>query len=221
MVSDSDEGANPWIGSLSDGEPQDKTNLQLEKSVSANDTPQRLAFAVVYELPVGRGKAFGNSMGRVMDALVGGWKINSFVTLQTGQPLAVWENRNRLTDGRQRPNLSGHACSSLSAHEVVDGAGNYFNVDSFTHPADQFPGTSPRYIEDCRTPGIRNLDVGIGKQFHIREGMFAEVRGEFFNSLNTVRFAAPGKAFGSGAFGIIGSQANSPRHGQFGVRFVF
>ena len=221
MLSDSDEGANPWIGSLSDGEPQDKTNLQLEKSVSANDTPQRLAFAVVYELPVGRGKAFGNSMGRVMDALVGGWKINSFVTFQTGQPLAVWENRNRLTDGRQRPNLSGHACSSLSAHEVVDGAGNYFNVDSFSHPADQFPGSSPRYIEDCRTPGIRNLDVGIGKQFHIREGMFAEVRGEFFNSLNTVRFAAPGKAFGSGAFGIIGSQANSPRHGQFGVRFVF
>ena len=112
-------------------------------------------------------------MGRVMDALVGGWKINSFVTFQTGRPLAVWENRNRLTDGRQRPNLSGHACSS--------------------------PETSVQVVGN----------------------KFAEVRGEFFNSLNTVRFAAPGKAFGSGAFGIIGSQANSPRHGQFGVRFVF
>jgi hypothetical protein len=51
--------------------------------------------------------------------------------------------------------------------------------------------------------------------------MFVEVRGEFFNATNTVRFSAPNTSFGSSDFGTIHSQANSSRHGQIGARFVF
>jgi hypothetical protein len=104
---------------------------------------------------------------------------------------------------------------------VVNGAGLYFNLAAFSSPGDQLAGNSPRYLADCRVPGIHNLDQGISKSFTIREGMFVEVRGEFFNFLNTPRFGAPGHAFGSGSFGTINSQANAPRHGQFGARFVF
>jgi hypothetical protein len=51
--------------------------------------------------------------------------------------------------------------------------------------------------------------------------MYLEIRGDFFNALNTPRFAFPDTTFGSDTFGVINSQANSPRHGQFGLRFAF
>lgn len=221
MTSTSDEGANRWLGALSIGEPQDKNNLSAEQSLSANDTPHRLAVAVIYELPIGRNRMIGSNMNRVLDAVIGGWKLNSFVTLQSGQPLSLYMNRNRLSGGQQRPILTGNACSGLSPHDAVNGAGNYFNLSSLSSPADQMAGSAPRYLSGCRSDGIRNLDQGIAKSFTIREGMTLELRGEFFNALNTVRFSAPHSGFGSGSFGIITSQANKPRHGQFGIRFSF
>ena len=38
----------------------------------------------LYDLPFGRGKAFGGSMPRVADLIVGGWRLSSILTLQTG-----------------------------------------------------------------------------------------------------------------------------------------
>ena len=48
--------------------------------------------------------------------------------------------------------------------------------------------------------------------------MYVEVRGEFFNATNTVRFSPPNTSFGNSSFGTITGQANSSRHGQIGAR---
>ncbi len=39
---------------------------------------------MVYDLPVGRGKAFGGSMSRVADLLVGGWRLSNIFLWQSG-----------------------------------------------------------------------------------------------------------------------------------------
>jgi len=39
---------------------------------------------VLYDLPFGRGKMLGGSMPRVADLIVGGWRLSSILTLQTG-----------------------------------------------------------------------------------------------------------------------------------------
>ena len=39
----------------------------------------------VYELPFGKGKAFGSNAGRVMDGLIGGWEVDGIARLQSGQ----------------------------------------------------------------------------------------------------------------------------------------
>ena len=221
FISTSDEGANAWIGKLQGGAPQDLNNLAAEKSISANDTPHRLAFAVIYELPFGRGRLLGRNMNRGLDAVIGGWRVTTFTTLQTGQPIDVRTYSNHVTDGSQRPNLTGHPCSGASVDAVVDGRANYFNISAFSKPADQVDGSAPRYFSDCRVPGIHNLDFGIAKQFRISERMYVDARGEFFNFLNTPRFNYPGTSFGSGSFGTISSQVNGSRGGQIGFRFVF
>ena len=235
FLTDSDAGGNAWIGSLGFiGAPQDLTNLRAEKSVSANDTPQRLVVALVYELPVGRGKAFGRGMNRVVDGFVGGWRLNNFTTLQSGQPITIYEANSLLADGHQRPDVTGNPCSGANILDVVStslgGSQNadYFKYDLNTgnspvlsHAADQYPGSAPRYFSNCRSRGIKNTDFGISKRFTIREEMYIEARGDFFNFFNTPRFAPPTEAFGDPTFGEIFGQANNPRHGQIGIRFVF
>jgi hypothetical protein len=85
-------------------------------------------------------------------------------------------------------------------------------------------GDAPRYVATLRTDGIRNADVSFSKEFAIRESMKLQIRGEFFNFTNTVRFAAPNTAVPTdpsnpGSFGTTASDRNIPR--QFGLRFEF
>jgi hypothetical protein len=221
MTDDNSLGFNPWVGNLqSTGELQDLTNLKAEKSISGVDTPNRLAFAVSYELPVGRGKPLGKSMNRALDAAIGGWKINSFVTFQSGNPVGTHMDSGRLADGNQRPNVQGDV-RGADILTVVDGNGNFFNQSAFSDPGDQVPGNAPRYFADLRTQGIRNLDLSIFKAFEFRENMSLQLRAEFFNFSNTPRFGMPNTSFGSTDFGLITSQSNQSRHGQIGIRFVW
>jgi hypothetical protein len=227
FLTNSDAGGNAWIGSLGFvGAPQDLTNLRAEKSVSGNDTPQRLVFAVVYELPLGRGRPLGRNMNRLLDGVFGGWRANSFTTFQSGQPITLYESNNTVTDGHQRPNVTGNPCSGASILDVVSaslsgGTANYFNSSVLSDPAPEYPGSAPRYFSNCRVQGIRNTNLGISKRFIIKESMYVEARADLFNAFNTPRFGPPTEAFGDPTFGQIFSQANSPRHGQVGVRFVF
>lgn len=221
MTDDNSLGFNPWVGSLqATGELQDLTNLRAEKGVSGFETPHRLAFAVTYELPIGRGKPVGKSMSRPLDAVVGGWKTNAFVTFQSGTPLGIHMANNRLADGNQRPNISGNP-RGASIRDTVDGRGIYFNETAFSDPGDQTPGNAPRYFDNLRGDGINNVDFSFFKDFRFRETMYLQFRAEFFNFTNTPRFGDPGTSFGSSDFGLITYQANRPRNGQMGVRFVW
>ncbi|HSB13200.1 MAG TPA: TonB-dependent receptor [Bryobacteraceae bacterium] len=221
MTDDNSLGFNPWVGNLqTTGELQDLTDLSTEKSRSGVDTPQRLAFAVSYDLPVGRGKLVGGKMGRGLDAVVGGWKTNAFVTFQSGNPVGVHMAEGRLADGNQRPNVSG-SVSGAGVQAVVDGAGNFFNVDAFSDPGDQVPGNAPRYFSDLRTHGIKNIDFSLFKEFYFREDVYLQLRAEFFNFLNTPRFGLPDTSYGSSDFGLITYQANRARNGQIAIRFVW
>jgi hypothetical protein len=222
MRDDSSLGSNPWVrtddGTI--GNAQDLNNRRPEYGVGFADTPHRFVTAVSYELPVGRGKHFGNQMVRGLDYAIGGWKVNTFLTFQSGTPIGVIRDTNRVTDGTQRPNVTGNP-QGLSAQQVVNGAGNYFNVDAFSNPGDQIDGNAPRYFDSVRTQGIRNLDFSIFKSVSIREKMRVEVHAEFFNFTNTPRFGRPGYYWGADDFGLISSLANSPRRGQLGLRFVY
>ncbi|MBS1851183.1 MAG: TonB-dependent receptor [Acidobacteria bacterium] len=227
MTSDSDSGANSSLGSSlgSFAGVQDKGNLAGERSISANDTPHRFVIAATYELPFGKGKAFGNNMNRALDAIFGGWKLSSFVTFQSGQPLAIRMSSNRINGGAQRPNLIGDPCSGLSAHDVVMGNGSYFNWDAFANPGDERAGSTPRYISSCRTDPIRNLDQTLSKTFQVGERVSLEIRGEFFNAFNHPNFGAPNTRYSAasqGSFGLFQNQPNNQwRHGQLGIRATF
>jgi hypothetical protein len=233
---DSSAGRNNWVGALGLGIPQQLDRLSAEHSIGGNDTPQRLAAAVVVDLPIGRKQWIGGNMNRAVDAVVGGWSLATIITEQSGQPMALAMSNARLANGTQRPQV---VCSQLktgtSMHSVAldwQNVGNvatpaYLNANCFSDPGDQVPGNAPRYFSGLRTDGIHNLDLNVYKSFVLKEGMRIEVRAETFNAFNHPRFAQPNSSVGDPLFGTItsdsvnGTVLENPRSFQFGLRFEF
>ena len=240
---DSSAGRNNWVGALSNGTVQQLDRLNLEHSIGANDTPQRLAAALIVDMPVGRNQWIGGDMNRALDAVVGGWSIATMITEQSGQPMAIGMATARLANGGQRPNVvCPQLRSGLSMNDVAlnwqnnsatIGTGQplpapFFNSSCFADPGDQNPGNAPRYFSGLRVDGIHNVDLNLYKSFVPKEGMKLDIRAEIFNFFNHPRFGQPASGVPAAgvvdsAFGAISGDAGgeTPRYFQFGLRFEF
>jgi hypothetical protein len=227
---DSSAGRNNFIGTLSNGTIQQLDRLNLEHAISANDTPQRLAVALIVDLPIGRQQWIGGDMNRVLDAVVGGWSISTLITEQSGQPMALTLANPRLANGSQRPDVvCPQLKTGISLHDAAltwqnaAGPTPYLNMNCFADPGDQNPGNAPRYFSNLRVDGIHNLDVSLYKSFVPKEGVRLEVRADMFNFANHPRFGQPNSALGDPLFGTVTSDAagESPRYFQFGIRAEF
>ncbi len=229
---DSSAGRNNWVGTLGSGQPQQLDRLNLEHAISANDTPQRLALAVVVDMPIGRNQWIGGDMNRALDAVVGGWSIATLITAQSGQPMAISLSSPQLANGSQRPEiLCNQLRTGLSMNDVAmtyasATPASFFNPNCFGNPGDQTPGNAPRYFSNLRVDGIHNVDLNLYKSFVPKEGTKVEVRAEMFNFFNHPRFGQPNSNVGDSLFGTIpGNNADAPgympRTFQFGVRFEF
>jgi hypothetical protein len=195
-------------------------NLQADRSVSANDISKLIALSYVYELPVGRGRRFGSSWSRPLDALLGGWQVNGIANYQTGLPLALsTQNSSGSGSAVLRPNNKGQ--SAALSGSVESRLAGYFNTSVFSQPAPFTFGNTGRTLPDVRAPGVRNYDVSLFKSFHLVERISVQFRAEAFNLANRVQFAAPNTTLSSAQFGVISTQANLPRQIQFGVKILF
>jgi len=108
---DSSAGRNAWLGNLGLDNPQVLDNLRVEHGIGSNDATHRLTAAIIFDLPFGKNRWIGGGMNSVLDAIVGGWSLNTVVTMQSGNPLALYNSAGQLADGNQRPNV---LCSQLS-----------------------------------------------------------------------------------------------------------
>src|SRR5438270_6513979 len=163
---DSSAGRNAWLGNLQYDNPQVLDNLRAEHGISSNDTPQRLVAAVIIELPFGRDRWIGGGMNRVLDAIVGGWALNTVTTFQSGQPLAIYDSAGLLADGNQRPDvICSQLSSGLSYRDAAKSGGSVLNQNCFADPGDNIPGNAPRHFSNLRGEGIRNLDASLSKEF--------------------------------------------------------
>ena len=219
---DSSAGRNAWVGNLGLDNPQVLDNLRVEHGIGSNDAPHRLTAAIIIDLPFGRERWIGGGMNRVLDGIVGGWALNTVVTLQSGNPLALFNSAGLLADGNQRPNvICSQLSSGLSYRDAAKSGGSVLNQDCFGDPGDNIPGNAPRHFSNLRGDGIRNLDTSLSKEFKIHEGQLLQVRAEMFNAFNHQRFAFPDVGSGDGALGQVTSTTNNFRRMQFGARYQF
>ncbi len=191
----------------------DSFNRHLERDVSSGDMPNVFSGSVTYNLPFGPGYGIGST--GLLGTLIGGWRINSIISVQSGLPLAVSQatNNNAFAGfSVQRPNLV--------ANPKLDNptTAMWFNTAAF-QTAPQFTlGTASR--NPVRAPGVRNMDLALVKQTNLREAVNMEFRAEVFNFTNTPPLGSPAVVLGNAGFGSITS-AGDPRVIQFAMKVTF
>jgi len=220
LISDSDSPGTDidWLGGYTG--LQNWTNLRQERSLATFDVPQRFVLSFDYQLPIGRGKAFGRSWNKVTDSLLGGWELSSILTFSSGYPIVPQLDSPDLLSGDQRPNLIGNPATAGSPSQRIE---QYFNVDAFSQPPQDVYGSAPRTLPNYRTFGIRNGDFTLMKNVRFTEKRYAQIRIESFNLTNTPTFGRPNEAYGSDTFGQITDYApgRGPRELQLALKFYF
>jgi hypothetical protein len=218
MISDSDESGSDVEWAAVSGSVQNLFNLRQERSVSGLNRPQRLVASFDYQLPVGRNRAFGKNMNRVLDGVIGGWELSSIISVQSGAALQVPMADYSMWDGAvQRPNLTGDPCTSGAVSGRLT---SYFNAKSFNAPDDFAFGSAPRYLSTCRGPALVNDDVSLVKNFNIRERKYVQLRMEAYSATNTPMWGLPDTNFGSNTFGQITTSSGN-RTLQLAVKFYY
>lgn len=206
------------------GSVQDNNNLRGEKSLSSNDTPQRVVLSYVYDLPVGRGQQFLPDLAGWRQQVMGNWTLSGTTTLMAGFPLGFTTNENLTNSfgGGSRPNYTP-GCDKKTHGSAVSRLNEWFNTACFTQPAAFTFGDEPRNDAELRAPGVADWDSSLSKRFQFtkHEGTYIEFRAEVFNLFNRVQFGYPGETQGSGNFGVVSSQLNNPRLLQFSLRLGY
>ena len=169
---------------------QDYFNLRNERSLSAFDVPQRLVVSFDYQLPLGRGRTFGKSMNRVLDAVIGGWELSGIITATSRTPLGISQSASTLWVGSQRPNQVGDP--SVSG-PVRDKLLNYFNVKAFQTIGPDLIGSAPRFLATYRGPNVVNEDATLMKNFNIRERKYVQLRLEAYGVTNSPQWGVPNR----------------------------
>jgi len=198
------------------------------RAVSDFDLRHQINANWVVDLPFGRGKRFGSGMGRVADAIIGGWSLTGLFHWSSGLPFSVFPGDGWPTNY----DLTGEAVEIGNPGKIGvyrDSSGNptmFKNADAARAAfRDPFPGEGGQRNE-LRGPGYFGIDAGLDKDWKIREGQTLSFAWEAFNITNSVRFdaALSSNQFdltSSTNFGAYSSTLTQPRVMQFMLRYTF
>ncbi len=197
-------------------ETQFPYNTNNDRSVSGFDLPHIFSGSVVYDIPVGTGKAF-TTHNRVADYVVGNWQLGGIVSVHSGQPFDVTVSNGDTAgtgNGTERANLLSSSVYAQSTDPTF-----YLNTAAFGIPAAETYGSLGR--NSLRQPYFHNIDLSLTRRFPIKERANLEFRADAFNLSNSVVLGGPNSTLGNSNFGVITGTANSERQVQFSMKLVF
>jgi hypothetical protein len=190
-----------------------------DRSVSTFDQRHVIHGTVLYDLPIGRGRAFGNGLPKALDYIVGGWTVTSLVRINTGFPYMVYlSDTNQLGDATHtiRPDLNPGVpiINPYYSRSCPTGTGcePYVNPSAFMRPALGALGTAPRTLDGARGPWQQYFDGSIQKTFKLGESgkRRLQLRMDALNVFNHPVFAVyPNNAGGADYMGAPSTAALS------------
>jgi TonB dependent receptor-like, beta-barrel len=194
------------------GRPQDSRNLKGEKALSAFDIRNRFVVSYLYELP------FFKQRGDILSYVLGGWRLNGIVSLQSGYPFTIGDTSDPNVDSiteNDRPDVLRNP--NLPTGDRT--AERWFDTTAFARPTVRRQGTSGRNI--VFSDGIVNFDFGLAKEFRLGERPRLEFRWEVFNLFNHPNFGIPDADFNSPTFGRVFRTSTPEREMQFALKIIF
>jgi hypothetical protein len=205
----------------------------LDWSLSQINLDHSFTGSIIYDLPFGRGKAFGSSWNTAADTLLGDWQVTLIERVSSGFPVPLIDSSNQSgttfnTGGNDynynRPDQVAGCNTNPSNHSQY----RYINASCFAVPAAGELGNAARV--PVSGPDFVNSDASLIKQFRLHREMGLNFRAEFFNlfnhpqygsPINDINFNSPPAGTVSPQFGEVNSTVNNPRLIQLALKLTF
>lgn len=227
--------------------PQDANNLKAEYAQSDYNLPVANITSLVYDLPFGRGRKFGQNLNPIMDGVLGGWQVSADNTAQAGTPfnLTYGPNSNQLASTQIVANYRGvnlYRPNRVPGVPLTQGRSvvpstttgyiQYINYNAVALPATKNaagayqPPFGNMSRNPGRTPALYQTDLDFNKTFSTpKEGLKIEFRSEFYNIFNHTNLYLPSTVGGTqGANASTGGLISStftPRVIQFALKVSY
>ena len=199
-------------------------------ALSQMNVGNQFTASVIYDLPFGKGKAYGSSWSGPVNAAFGNWQVTLIERAISGFPVFVTNSVNESSVNFEynfvpvnRPDQTCNAKSGF--HQSLS---EFFNTGCFTPAAAGELGTANR--SPLSGPDFVNTDFSLIKRFVLTERVGLDFRAEFFNLFNHAQFGSPGSDIAessasgsqpSSQFGVINSTVGNPRVIQFALKLTF
>jgi hypothetical protein len=169
---------------------------------------------------------------------LGGWQINGVLRAQNGNLVAT-PGASSTSGGNVTPLSSsrlGNATYGRYFNTCYENAAGALVMTTASAPGCDSTSSIPAfqqhlsftlnnigpYMNDVRQRVHPLFDFTLFKQFQLHESLNFEIRGEFFNILNTPNFGGPNTTLGGASYGVVTlTQANDPRLTQLTARLNF
>lgn len=163
-----------------------------DKSVSTFNIPYDWNLVAIYDLPYGKGQAFGSNAPYALRALLGDWTVAGVERLASGYPFTptiaadnfidtvhTHEIRPDIVPGVPvvNPSWSGNCPTTTQCP-------SYINSSAFELPPAGQIGDAPRTLSAATGPMIQTLDISVQKKWRIGEKRSIELRVDALNVLN-------------------------------------
>jgi len=221
-----DNGLTDGLGSLTSAPYFPLPNWQnLDWGLSQINLNNNFTGSVIYDLPFGRGKKFGNDWSGVTNTLLGNWQLTVIEKITSGFPVPLIDSNNQsgafFNNGGNGNNFNRpDQVAGCDPYAANHGTLQWVNSSCFVAPVSGQLGNANRV--PVSGPGFVNTDFSVIKQFALpREGMGLNFRAEFFNFFNHAQFGSPVADIAAPGFGSVNSTVNNPRVVQFGLKLTF
>ncbi len=177
------------------------------------DRTHRTTGSGIWEIPVGRGRRFGESLPSVVNGIIGGWQLGGIYQTQSGAPLGFG---NAILTGNLK---------DLELPKDQRNIDHWFNTSIFNRNSKEQLASNIRTFplrHNVRGDNQVRWDFSIIKNFQIRESTRVEFRAETYNAFNQTSFSGPNTSPTNSAFGTVtGVVSPSGRSWQFALKAVF
>ena len=155
--------------------------------------PQNIAQAfngyVVYELPFGHGRRFGNDSNNVVNLIAGGWRVSSSFIFHTGFAQTIFASSDTSGTGGFStradcvPGVSGRVPMRF---DPSDNGVTFLNPAAVTTPATGTFGNCS--VGQFDGPGLKTGNISLAKDFNFTERQALQFRVDMVNFTNTPIF---------------------------------
>ncbi len=209
---------------------QDGYNSRADYGPSGQDVRHNFNGTLLYAVPFGRGKQFGNSTNKVLDLALGGWSVSGTAIAYSGYPVTIngpGNGSNTNSYGQARAN---HYRKLIIRNRSI---AHWFGTDPSATPCSgpdngvcaYGPATTLNFgtasVGSERAPGYLQADFSAFKDFRIAESHTVGFRADAFNALNIASYSNPDNTVTDSSFGLITNTRSLPRILQLDLHYTF